>query len=730
MDKINVSIRNCYGIKRLDYEFDFSSESAYALYAPNGVMKSSLARVFSDIAEERKSGDRIFENRDPVRTITDENGNELDPECILVVPPYDPDLNKDEEVALLLVDAKLRKESERLGQGIKKAEESLLKALREQANCRKDLRSEIPNAFIPGGGDLRTALMRIESELKEQDDAPFADIEYDKIFEEKALAFITEESVRSAIKSYVERYNQLLAASTYFKRGTFEYYNASTIAKTLASNGFFEARHTVRLNADEPVEIKTRKELEDVITKEKGAILADAELKAAFNAFEKLMDKNAPLRSFRNYLMDHEDIISKLANPDGFKQELWKSYLTKHFDLYSNVISEYHAASEREKKIRDEAAKQRTQWEEVIRIFNSRFMVPFKLSVKNMIEVQLGNESIATLEFTYHDGDEAIPVTKGTLLDRLSTGERKAFYILNIVFDVEVRRHSKRETIMIIDDLADSFDYQNKYAIIQYLKDINDNRLFKQIIMTHNFDFFRTINLRQLVGYSHCLMAGREPSRIELRRAVGIRNVFLKDWKEHFFDDPKKRIASIAFIRNLAEYTKGEDDQVFIKMTSLLHWKADSTSITVADLDATYDQVFDTKHQSKNGSQPVVDLIQEQASECRNADVGANFENKIVLAIAIRLAAEKFMVSTLNDAEFVGSIKSNQTQVLVARFKELFPGSPETDVLDRVVLMTPENIHLNSFMYEPLIDMSDNHLRQLYDDVIALNDLAQEKWTS
>ena len=61
--------------------------------------------------------------------------------------------------------------------------------------------------------------MRIESELKEQDDAPFADIEYDKIFEEKALAFITEESVRSAIKSYVERYNQLLAASTYFKRG-------------------------------------------------------------------------------------------------------------------------------------------------------------------------------------------------------------------------------------------------------------------------------------------------------------------------------------------------------------------------------------------------------------------------------------------------------------------------------------------------------------------------------
>ena len=27
--------------------------------------------------------------------------------------------------------------------------------------------------------------------------------------------------------------------------------------------------------------------------------------------------------------------------------------------------------------------------------------------------------------------------------------------------------------------------------------------------------------------------------------------------------------------------------------------------------------------------------------------------------------------------------------------------------------MTPESIHLNAFMYEPIIDMSDSHLRRL-----------------
>lgn len=37
--------------------------------------------------------------------------------------------------------------------------------------------------------------------------------------------------------------------------------------------------------------------------------------------------------------------------------------------------------------------------------------------------------------------------------------------------------------------------------------------------------------------------------------------------------------------------------------------------------------------------------------------------------------------------------------------------------------MTPENIHINAFMYEPLIDMSVNHLVDLYKDISALQDI-------
>ena len=59
------------------------------------------------------------------------------------------------------------------------------------------------------------------------------------------------------MRSYIRKYNELLAASTYFKKGIFTYYNAASIAKSLADNGFFDASHTVTLNADTKLEITT-----------------------------------------------------------------------------------------------------------------------------------------------------------------------------------------------------------------------------------------------------------------------------------------------------------------------------------------------------------------------------------------------------------------------------------------------------------------------------------------
>jgi hypothetical protein len=45
---------------------------------------------------------------------------------------------------------------------------------------------------------------------------------------------------------------------------------------------------------------------------------------------------------------------------------------------------------------------------------------------------------------------------------------------------------------------------------------------------------------------------------------------------------------------------------------------------------------------------------------------------------------------------------------------------PRDDEIAPGTSLGPENIHLNSFMYEPIVDMSDAHLRDLYRRVKAL----------
>lgn len=57
MNKLKVELKNCYGIQCLEEEFDFSASKgkAYAIYAPNGLMKTSFSKTFENLAKGQKS---------------------------------------------------------------------------------------------------------------------------------------------------------------------------------------------------------------------------------------------------------------------------------------------------------------------------------------------------------------------------------------------------------------------------------------------------------------------------------------------------------------------------------------------------------------------------------------------------------------------------------------------------------------------------------------------------
>ena len=265
---------------------------------------------------------------------------------------------------------------------IELSKEALLKALKTQSGSKKDLEKEISSAFTSADNKFLPALMRIKDEVIRQKDAPFASVKYDTIFDDKVMSFLNTKDFKTAIADYITRYNELLAASTYFKKGIFEYYNAATIAKSLADNGFFDAKHTVSFNNGKKVEINTLKQLKKMIAKEKDAITKDKDLKKKFAELEKLITKNATVRDFQTYLTSNETLLPHLANMATFKEDIWKSYLKMIVSLQTDLIANDQAAADKEQKIVEQATKERTLWENVIELFNETLRRALQIASK------------------------------------------------------------------------------------------------------------------------------------------------------------------------------------------------------------------------------------------------------------------------------------------------------------------------------------------------------------
>lgn len=726
MQKLDVALKNCHGIRELETTFSFDRGNSVAIYAPNGTMKTSLARTLSDLSKGEPTSDHMFPSRETTRSVTDESGTEIAADDVVVVLSYDEELGPSEATSTLLVNADLRKQYETIQIDLVAARESLETALSERVGFKLDVPAVVSQVFMREDDKFFEALVRISYEVEQLESAPFADLPYDVIFADRVVAMLRTPAVQAALAQYVTRLNELLDQSAFFSRGSFDFYSASKVTKSLSGSGFFEAQHTLLLHGeDESRPIDNLEELEALIEEEKGKITEDPALKKKLDAVEKALQRNVDTQRFFDYISAHEELLPELLNIDVFHQAVWKSYFKEHETLFQAAVSCFKDTEVRRKEIQRQAASESTQWEKVIQIFNDRFFVPFRLSAENKHRVTLGEETMLKLVFRFEDGTESRGVERDDLLRVLSNGEKKALYILNVLFEMEVRRAAGRETLFVIDDLADSFDYKNKYAIIQYLKEMADHTDFKLILLTHNFDFFRTLRSRQVVSYPQCFMAqkGKEGG-IVLTQAKHINNPFINEFKDNFFSNGMQRVASIPFVRNILEYTKGTDDPDYLLLTSLLHWKRDSLSITQADLDRIFRDTFSgfVDRAWHSPEQPVLALLLNEAEEATHADEGVNFENKIVLAIASRLLAESYMADQINDPDFVDGITGFQTQALLRRFTSRGLGTAESrDTVDRVVLMTPENIHVNSFMYEPIIDMSDAALRGLFADVHALS---------
>ena len=742
MQKLQMNLENCYGIKKLNETIDYSKNNVAIIYAPNGTMKSSLAKTFEAIRDDRQVEEKIYGLKS-LCNIYDEDNVALSKEQIIVINPFDE--NAYEGQGLLMANESLRKAYLSIHDSIESKKESLYSKIKEKFGYSTRSNFDVKNTMLNDWGltskEEYDCLIKIKELLHDPVMACSLhedDLEYASLFNDKVYSMMKTGKTGELIEEYESKYRELVDKSLYMQQGIIDHNNYGNISNVLNSNGFFVANNEVILKAKDgstSITLKKQKELDDLIKKEKEQVLDSKEIKDLFEKINKAISKNKDTQAFNNFLQTHQDIIVEYKDIDLFKKKVWVKAFLYYEHLLNELIDDYNKAQKDLEKLRDDAKEQVTDWKQALDLFKKRFFVPFSIEPSNQEDVIL-NMELPSFKYIFSDVRGEEEVTKDNLLNVLSTGERRAYYILNMIFQILVAKNQGKECFVVLDDISESFDYKNKYAIIEYISDIseykdtNGEKLFKILLLTHNFDFYRTVSSR-ITKYVNSFIAFVDSDQIKLEKGQYTKNIFTyyKNILVNKYSD-NIMIASIPFVRNLIEYTEGNKNEDYLTLTSVLHYKENTKQITLNQIQAIFNKYWCKKEPvifaKGRENEKVYDVLMQESEKIKDIEK-LEIENKLILSMAIRLKGELYMQTKIvadlpNGHDILKDIfsKKNQSAWLIKAYKK-YINDGAMNTLEIVAMITPENIHLNSFMFEPILDMSLKHLYKIYNDVKALS---------
>ncbi|GAA9275658.1 hypothetical protein TH0213_02220 [Helicobacter pylori] len=710
---LKINIENCYGIGKIkDISLNFSEANSYLLYAQNGVFKTSFAKSLTDLINNEMPKDNFYPKRESKIEI-EFNGHGISKENVAVFHSYDEEFSSEDSVTTFMAKSELKQRYDNILSELEEKKKALLKSLKSGFNYEKEIETIKNKNFYE---ILDNHLTEIENS-EEHYSFKYHDI-FDK--SEKVKDFVNKN--RDLIEQYFNIYKELLSLSKIFKHievGDFGTNHANDLKKALENDRFFKANHRLMIAGEE---IKDYNKLSEIFEEEKNKILNNESLKNSFANIEKVINANKELRVFKDAISGDNTLLTELLNYDSFRVKVLFSYLKQSIQNVKSLVELYREKKSEIEKIIEQANKDQKEWESVIKIFNQRFLVPFKVELQNQKDILL-NKDAAQFRFIFSDDNQDMNVQKEDLQKHLSGGEKRALYILQILFEIEARKRSNETQLLVFDDISDSFDYRNKYAIIEYLNDLQECKQFKLLVMTHNFDFYRTMASRLNIPREQIKMIRKNDAREIIFENGGYLKSVIKCIRDSEKD--KDFFALIPFVRNLMEYTSFQADKNnnYIKLTSCLHMKKDTKDIQIQDISKIFDSVFGTERKKKKIEEDNSKLyfetiynIAEKIYNDKNHD-HIELQNKIIFSIVIRLKSEEWMLNKLNQ-EFEST--NNQTRELYDAIKKEL-SDDEKRIIQKVLMITPENIHINSFMFEPILDTPLDHLYTCLEKVKNLN---------
>ena len=711
------------------------------IYAPNGVMKSSLSKVFEDISKGLTTRDRIFQNETSIYSITYDTSryvfsstNPTQPtetDRVHVVNTFNNSFEFTREtVSTLLADETIRNAYNVVMAQFSDEIRQIEERLRVLTGLTKpQIKGKlITDLGLTGTADWTDIFEKLNKLYANRQMLEYLnDCTYSELFNDKVMAVYSKREFLNSIEEYISSLNILLENNPILN-ARFTDRNAETLGKEMAKHNLFNAQHTIHLK-DGATVIHSLEEWNSAVNKQLDRLYSAPELSVVFQKLKKMLTTNVEVSRLRDIIVAHREIIPALRNISALKVQTWLDCFSKldmPFDDYYRNISQY---TTRIKALYEQASAQSPRWQAVVSEFNRRFRVPFEVQIENKANFLLKDEA-PNLTFKYTRGvvtRQIAALKKDDLMETLSTGEKRALYLLYILFDLEhIRQQAAAgggRFLIVADDIADSFDYKNKYAIIEYLNDLGNTSGIDLLILTHNFDFYRTVKSRLDIARNNCYIAQRDEEGIvsvtEFKYQKDFfKNVVIAGIKDgNITNDDKKKllISSIPFYRNLCEYS-GKDIE-YSKLTCFLHLKTtplDTLTVKISDLWNLINPFLDNATFS-GADEDYYSSVLRVADACVADNTNeVLLDNKLVIAIAIRLLTEKFMKNRLiSNGQVCSDADSNQTRKWFNQVKP-FLTLTQASVIEEVNLITPESIHLNSFMFEPLIDISDWTLKELY----------------
>ena len=339
MDKLILSLENCYGIKKLEAEFDFTKKNTYAIYAPNGVMKTSFAKTFKDLSEKKDSQDLVFPERKTIRTIWDEANTALLPEEAFIIEPYNQDYSSD-KLSTLVVKKELKDRYDAIYIELDIARTDFIKKLKKVSQST-DCETEFIETFKENEKEtFFDLLVKILPKLNDDIKIDF-DFKYNDIFDKKGNVEKFLDKHKETLKLYVDNYESLLTESSFFKKSnnTFGTHQAGEILKSVQDNSFFDAGHSLELNTS--YKIESAESFKQVVEDEIQKVINDEKLKKVFDAIDKAIGANAELRAFKKALEVNNLLLIELQDYENFKQKVWLIYLNQLKSDVSVIVDSY-----------------------------------------------------------------------------------------------------------------------------------------------------------------------------------------------------------------------------------------------------------------------------------------------------------------------------------------------------------------------------------------------------